>query len=241
MSHELRTPLTSIRGVLEMLSDGDAGELPGIAHDMIATAQRGSERLSRLVNDIIDVEKLATGDFSVVPRPTDISTLVGDAIASLEGLAAATGVRLRFGEVAGRALCDPDRVEQALVNLIGNAVKFSPEGGVVLVSAVAEETQVVISVRDDGRGIPEDQLTTVFERFHQVRATDATEKGGTGLGLTITRSIVERHGGRIWVTSAPGEGTVFSFTLPLAAADARGEHAPRAVDSNPRLSLGADA
>ena len=241
VSHELRTPLTSIRGVLEMLSDGDAGELPGIAHDMIATAQRGSERLSRLVNDIIDMEKLATGDFSVVPRPTDISTLVGDAIASMEGLAAATGVRLRFGEVAGRALCDPDRVEQALVNLIGNAVKFSPEGGVVLVSAVAEETQVVISVRDDGRGIPEDQLTTVFERFHQVRATDSTEKGGTGLGLTITRSIVERHGGRIWVTSAPGEGTVFSFTLPLAAAGARGEHAPRPVDSSPRLSLGADA
>ena len=159
----------------------------------------------------------------------------------MEGLAAATGVRLRFGEVAGRALCDPDRVEQALVNLIGNAVKFSPEGGVVLVSAVAEETQVVISVRDDGRGIPEDQLTTVFERFHQVRATDSTEKGGTGLGLTITRSIVERHGGRIWVTSAPGEGTVFSFTLPLAAAGARGEHAPRPVDSSPRLSLGADA
>src|SRR4051812_44739811 len=92
VSHELRTPLTSIRGMLEMLSDGDAGELPGIAHDMIATAQRGSERLSRLVNDIIDVEKLATGDFSVVPRPTDVATVVGDAIASLEGLAATAGV-----------------------------------------------------------------------------------------------------------------------------------------------------
>jgi len=216
VSHELRTPLSSIRGVLEMLSDGDAGDLPELAQGLIANAQRGSERLSRLVNDIIDVEKLASGDFSVVPRPNDIPALVGGAIASLEGLAAAAGVQLRFGELAGRALCDPDRVEQALVNLIGNAVKFSPEHGVVLVSAVAEETQVVVSVRDHGRGIPEHQLASVFERFHQVNATDATEKGGTGLGLTITRSIVERHGGRIWVESTYGKGTQFSFSLPSA-------------------------
>ncbi len=216
VSHELRTPLTSIRGVLEMLSDGDAGELPGLALGLIATAQRGSERLSRLVNDIIDVEKLASGDFGLVPRPTDIPGLVGDAIASLEGLAASSGVQLRSGELAGRALCDADRVEQALVNLIGNAVKFSPEGGIVLVSAVADDTEVRVTVRDFGRGIPEDQLATVFERFHQVNATDATEKGGTGLGLTITRSIVERHGGRIWAESAYGSGSRFVFTLPLA-------------------------
>lgn len=216
VSHELRTPLTSIRGVLEMLSDGDAGELPNTAHHLIATAQRGSERLSRLVNDIIDVEKLASGDFSVVPCPTDLPALVGDAIASLEGLAAATGVHLGLGELAGRAMCDPDRVEQALVNLIGNAIKFSLEGGDVLVSAVAVEAEIVVSVRDCGRGIPEDQLASVFERFHQVTEADATEKGGTGLGLTITRSIVERHGGHIWVTSVYGEGTTFSFTLPRA-------------------------
>ena len=237
VSHELRTPLTSIRGVLEMLSDGDAGELPEVAHDLIATAQRGSERLSRLVNDIIDVEKLATGDFSVVPRPTDVPTLIGDAIASLEGLAAATGVRLRFGEVGGRALCDPDRVEQALVNLIGNAVKFSPEDGVVLVSAVTEETQVVVSVRDHGRGIPEDQLASVFERFHQVHASDSTEKGGTGLGLTITRSIVERHGGHIWVESTSGEGTTFFFTLPLVPVTANEDLAPPQPATRSQASL----
>ena len=241
VSHELRTPLTSIRGVLEMLSDGDAGDLPETAQELIGTAQRGSERLSRLVNDIIDVEKLASGDFSVVPRPTDVPALVHDAIASLEGLAAGTDVRLRVGELTGRALCDPDRVEQALVNLIGNAVKFSPEGGVVLVSAVAEETQVVVSVRDQGRGIPEDQLATVFERFHQVRTTDATEKGGTGLGLTITRSIVERHGGHIWVASPEGKGTTFSFTLPLAPIDAQVESSPPTPAARARLSLRADA
>lgn len=232
VSHELRTPLTSIRGVLEMLSDGDAGEMPALAEGLIATAQRGSERLSRLVNDIIDMEKLAAGDFSVVPRPTDLPLLIGDAISSLEGLAASTGVRIRVGELDGTALCDPDRVVQALVNLIGNAVKFSPDDGTVLVRAVAQETQVVVSVRDDGRGIPADQLDHVFDRFHQVRATDATEKGGTGLGLTITRSIVERHGGQIWVESVYGEGTTFSFSLPLA---------PVTVETAPRLAAGSQA
>jgi PAS domain S-box-containing protein len=224
VSHELRTPLTSIRSVLEMLSDGDAGELPEVAHHLIATAQRGSERLSRLVNDIIDVEKLSTGDFGIVARPTEIPALVGDAIASLEGLAAAAGVHVRCGDLAGRALCDPDRVVQALVNLIGNAVKFSPDGGTVLVDAVADDLEVRISVRDHGRGIPEAQLENVFERFHQVNASDATEKGGTGLGLTITRSIVERHGGRIWAESVPGSGTLFTFTLPVAAD--RGDDVP---------------
>ncbi|MEO7350764.1 MAG: ATP-binding protein, partial [Marmoricola sp.] len=124
--------------------------------------------------------------------------------------------------------------------LIGNAVKFSPPDAVVLVSAVAEQTQVVLSVRDHGRGIPEDQLTSVFERFHQVSATDATEKGGTGLGLTITRSIVERHGGSIWVESVYGEGTVFSFTLPLAPVFAHEEHAPP-TSARKRLSLTAEA
>jgi len=232
VSHELRTPLTSIRGVLEMLSDGDAGELPELAHGLIATAQRGSERLSRLVNDIIDVEKLASGDFGLVPRPTDIPTLVGDAIASLEGLAAGAGVQLRTGELAGRALCDADRVEQALVNLIGNAVKFSPERGTVLVSAIADDVEVLVSVRDCGPGIPQDQLATIFERFHQVNATDATEKGGTGLGLTITRSIIERHGGRIWAESAHGAGSLFSFTLPLAP-----DPDPGPPPAEPRRSL----
>ena len=235
VSHELRTPLTSIRGVLEMLADGDAGELPEVAHRLIVTAQRGSERLSRLINDILDVERFASGDFSVMPRPTDIPRLVGAATASMEGFAAATDVRLRFGELAGQALCDPDRVEQALVNLIGNAVKFSHEDGVVEVSAVAEETQVVISVRDYGRGIPQDQLASVFERFHQVDEADATEKGGTGLGLTITKSIVERHGGRIWVESEYGKGTLFSFTLPIAPAATPKKHAPPAPA---RLRLG---
>ncbi|MCW2855145.1 MAG: domain S-box protein [Marmoricola sp.] len=236
VSHELRTPLTSIRGVLEMLSDGDAGDLPETAHDLIATAKRGSERLSRLVNDIIDVEKLASGDFSVVPGPTDIPALIGDAIASLEGLAAAHGVQLRFGELGGWAWCDADRVEQALVNLIGNAIKFSAETGGVVVSAVAAEAHVVVTVQDNGRGIPEEHIATIFERFHQVNATDASEKGGTGLGLTITRSIVERHGGRIWVESTVGEGSAFSFTLPLAPVLPHDEpHHPSPVRGHSRV------
>lgn len=214
VSHELRTPLTSIRGVLEMLSDGDAGELPDEARQLLGTAQRGGERLSRLVDDIIDMERLAAGDFGVVPEPTLVDPLVRHAIASVEQLASMHGVQVQTGSLVGFAHCDPDRVEQALVNLIGNAVKFSPKGGVVLVTAEEREGEVLISVRDEGRGIPAGDLPHVFERFHQVSVTDATDKGGSGLGLTITRSIVERHGGRIWVHSREGVGSVFFFTLP---------------------------
>jgi PAS domain S-box-containing protein len=217
VSHELRTPLTSIRGVLEMLSDGDAGELPAEARQLLGTAQRGGERLSRLVDDIIDMERLAAGDFGVVPEPTLIDPLVRHAIASMEGLASMHGVQVQTGSLAGFAHCDPDRVEQALVNLIGNAVKFSPEGSVVLVSAEEREDEVLICVRDEGRGIPAADLPHVFERFHQVSVTDASDKGGSGLGLTITRSIVEHHGGRIWVQSLEGAGSAFSFTLPAVA------------------------
>lgn len=217
VSHELRTPLTSIRGVLELLADGDAGEQSPEAQQLLETAQRGGERLSRLVDDIIDMERLATGDFGVVPEPTRIDRLVVHAIASLERLAATHGVQVQVGALATLAHCDPDRVEQALVNLIGNAVKFSPRGGVVLVVAEQHEREVLVSVRDQGRGIPAGDLPHVFERFHQVSVTDASDKGGSGLGLTITRSIVERHGGQIWVDSQEGVGSTFFFTLPAAA------------------------
>ncbi|MCW2762357.1 MAG: sensor signal transduction histidine kinase [Marmoricola sp.] len=216
VSHELRTPLTAIRGSLEMLADGEAGELPEIAKQIVAMADRGTTRLTRLVNDIIDVERLEAGSFSVHPSAQEVAPLVEMTVASLQGLAEQAHVRLVVGAVSGRALCDADRVVQALVNLVGNALKFTPPGGEVHISTTTDDHEVTFAVRDEGRGIPAKDLESIFERFHQVDAADSQEMGGNGLGLTITKSIVERHGGRIWVASEPQVGSTFWFTLPLA-------------------------
>ncbi len=219
VSHELRTPLTAIRGSLEMLADGEAGQLPESAQEIVAMAERGSERLTRLVNDIIDVERLETGAFSVRPSPQDVQPLVELTVSSMLAMAEQAQVRLVIGPVHGRALCDADRVTQALVNLVGNALKFTRRGGTVLITAEPDDHEIVFAVTDEGRGIPASELDAIFERFHQVQVDESPEMGGSGLGLTITKSIVERHGGRIWVESERGVGSTFRFALPRADAN----------------------
>ncbi len=206
VSHELRTPLTAIRGSLEILADGDTGELPPRAQHVVEVAARGTERLSRLVNDIIDIERLEVGSFDIRPRAEDLAPLVLDAADSLESLAGERRVRIEIDTADGSALCDADRIVQALVNLIGNALKFTQPGGTVRVSATPGDHEILLAVSDEGRGIPDDELETIFERFHQVQQSDDRRLGGTGLGLPITKAIVERHGGRIWVTSELGVG-----------------------------------
>ncbi len=235
VSHELRTPLSSVRGVLEMFVDGDAGELSPEGTMLAANASRGVERLSRLVDDIIDAEKLASGEFRMQRSRVDLGQLLREAVVVLQPLAANAGARVVVEAASVPAVWgDTDRIEQALVNLVGNALKFSPRDGVVTVSAAVHGEDALVSVRDQGPGIPADHLEHVFERFHQVAAADAAEKGGTGLGLTITRAIVHQHGGRVWAESTLGEGSTFCFTLPLArsapAMDAAVEVAADAAD-----------
>ncbi len=216
VSHELRTPLTSIRGALEMLHDGETGALAPIAQGMVATALRGSERLTRLVNDIIDVERLESGSFPMHFTDLEVGPVMQTAVSSLQVLANEAGVELVVCGGTHQARCDSDRLMQALVNLVGNAIKFSPAGARVTISAEPEGKFVKFTVADRGRGIPEAHLESVFERFHQVEASDAREKSGTGLGLPITKSIVEQHGGRIWADSSPGRGSSFTFTIPTS-------------------------
>ena len=216
VSHELRTPLTAIRGSLEMLADGDTGELPERAQSVVDMAVRGSERLTRLVNDILDVERLDAGSFDVRPTPQDVAPLVATTIDSLRPWAREQGVTLVADVVSGRAMCDADRLTQALTNLLGNAVKFTAPGKTVELVAEPRGNDVLFSIRDEGRGIPPEQLESIFDRFHQVDDGDARDKGGTGLGLTISKSIVERHGGHIVVESTLGVGSTFRFSLPAA-------------------------
>jgi PAS domain S-box-containing protein len=215
VGHELRTPLTSIRGSLGLLAGGVAGELPPEAAQMVRLAVDNTDRLVRLVNDTLELERLDAGRTELHRLPAELADLTATAFEAVGALAEAAGVAL-VNTVSGVwLLADPDRVVQALINLVGNAVKFSPAGGKVIVSAQARGHLALISVADEGRGIPSDKLDSIFERFTQVDSSDVRDKGGTGLGLAITRAIVEHHGGRIWAESGPAGGSTFRMTLPM--------------------------
>lgn len=232
VSHELRTPLTAIRGSLGLLADDRLGELTPQAGRMVRIALDSSDRLGRLVNDILDIDRMESGSMPMDFRDHDIAELLRIAVSQVRPIAADARVGLSLDYADGEVSADADRVVQALVNLIGNSIKFSPPGSTVKVSATAaepttdkngghavERDMIIFSVTDEGRGIPEEKLEQIFERFEQVDSSDGREMGGSGLGLSISRSIIERHGGRIWAENDPGGGAVFRFTLPAAWAD----------------------
>lgn len=216
VSHELRTPLTSIRGSLGLIGSGALGALPPEVQSMANHGEESAERLGRLINDILDVERLSTGTFEVHAALYTASQLVGTSAAELGALARSADITLEVGEVDGEVIADPDRVAQVLGNLVGNAVKFSPAGTTVRISATAHDDEVEFTVADQGRGIPADRLEDIFERFRQVDSSDSRLEGGTGLGLAITRAIITQMGGRVWAESTLGEGSDFHFTLPSA-------------------------
>ena len=215
VSHELRTPLTSMLGSLGML--GTLIETsPGQAQRMVTIARRSCDRLLRIINDILDVERIRSGKVRMERTPLEVRAVLAGTMREMAALADAGGITLVLGEADGWAVADADRVTQTLTNIVGNAVKFAPPGTTVRLSAVASDSEVIFSVADQGRGIPADKLTLIFEPFEQVDSSDSREKGGTGIGLAICRGIVERHGGRIWAESELGEGTTVHFSLPRA-------------------------
>ncbi len=216
VSHELRTPLTSIRGSLGLLASGLLGSVTEKANRMLQIAVNNTDRLVRLINDILDIERLESGRVTLERRLTDSETLIGQAVEVMRPLADKSGVQLYVQAVPARIDVAGDRIVQTLTNLITNAIKFSDAGSAVEIGSRVENGEVVFHVRDYGRGIPEDKLAVIFERFQQVDASDSREKSGTGLGLAICRTIVHQHGGRIWVESQPGLGSTFYFTVPLA-------------------------
>ncbi len=217
VSHELRTPLTSIRGSLGLLSAGALGELTPAANRMVKIALDSSERLTRLINDILDIERIESGTMPMQMEQHPASALIEAAVNQVQTLANEGAVRLSVGPTRGLVWGDSDRIVQTLVNLLGNAIKFSDVQSVVDIQATPEQDGMIrFSVGDQGRGIPREKLDSVFRRFEQVDSSDAREKGGSGLGLAISRSIVERHGGEIWVDSTVGQGSQFFFTVPAA-------------------------
>jgi signal transduction histidine kinase/CheY-like chemotaxis protein len=225
VSHELRTPLTSIRGSLGLLQSNVFGELPPDAAGMLNIAVANTDRLVRLINDILDLQRIESGSSTIDLRSVSSAQLVDDAVANVAGTATEAEVVLDVVDRPDIVLdADADHIVQALTNLLGNAIKFSDAGGSVVIDVERRGAQVVFAVRDEGRGIPGDKLEQIFERFEQVDASDSREKGGTGLGLAIVRSIARRHGGEIEVESTIGVGSEFRLVLP-----ARGAIAPAVV------------
>lgn len=233
VSHELRTPLTSIRGSLGLLGGGRMGDLPDKALTLVNVALQSSERLTRLINDLLDIERMESGTKPMELHPTEVRSLLESAADQIEGMAGQAGVRIVVGRAEGRAMVDEDRMIQTLINLLGNAIKFSERGGEVRLEATQEGAQVHLRVSDDGRGIPADKLESVFERFQQVDSSDTRQKGGTGLGLTISRGIVEKHGGRIWAESELAVGTTVHVTLPAAVRTGTGAEASTTAAPSP--------
>jgi PAS domain S-box-containing protein len=223
VSHELRTPLTSIKGSLQMLDSGIVGPLTDDQQELVTMAVNNSTRLGQLVNDILDLERLDSGRMPLNPERVNALALVEQAAAGMTGAADAAGIRLTIDDVDDRAPLDvdvdPHRMQQVLTNLMGNAIKFSERGSSIRLTASRTPAGVLMTVEDHGRGIPPDQLATVFDRFGQVDAGDARREGGTGLGLAIVQELVTRSGGRIDVSSTLSVGSVFTVTLPPADAD----------------------
>lgn len=215
VSHELRTPLTSIRGALGLLASGKMGAFPEKALRMLDIAVNNTDRLVRLINDILDIERIDSGRTAMQKRQIDIADLMHQAIDVMRAMADKAGVVLEAVPVECKIEVDPDRIIQTFTNLLSNSIKFSPRAGVVTIGGRVEPGKLLIYVKDQGRGIPADKIETIFERFHQVDASDSREKGGTGLGLAICRTIAQQHGGRIWAESEKGHGSTFFLELPF--------------------------
>lgn len=229
VSHELRTPLTSMQAALSLLHEKIIDPSSAEGELTIQIATEGVDRLVRLVNDILDLERLESGKIHIEKRPCDTGDLVATAIAQMQEMANQTNVILDTNSASFSIDADPDRFLQVLTNLLSNAIKFSASGSTIWISVeeqsfeVSGENQLqpflVFSVKDQGRGIPADSLERIFERFQQVDASDSREKNGTGLGLTICRNIVEQHGGTIWAQSIVGQGSTFYFRLPISGGE----------------------
>jgi PAS domain S-box-containing protein len=216
VSHELRTPLTSIAGSLGLLLGGAAGKLPDGVLRFLGIAHSNCTRLVRLINDILDIEKIEAGSVVFSFKRIVLRQLAAQVVEANRGFADSFAVRVCLDPAAddGVALADPDRLAQVITNLVSNAVKFSPRDGEVELTIGHRDGRMRIAVRDHGPGIPEDFRPRIFEKFAQAEATDARQKGGTGLGLSIASKIVTRLGGTIGFADAPGGGTEFFVELP---------------------------
>lgn len=217
VSHELRTPVTALRGALGILAAGAAGELPPKAQALTALADRNADRLHRLVNDILDIEKIESGAFAYRRTDVDLNQLVAQAAIDLKPYADQYHVDIDVRSDLPRAFvhADSDRLMQVLANLISNAVKYSPSRGKIEVLVSRTQQRIRVSITDHGEGIPEAFRAHIFEKFAQANWTATNPRGGSGLGLNISRAIIHHHGGELAFQTELGAGSTFYFELPV--------------------------
>jgi len=219
ITHELRTPLTSIAGFLSLVLGGHAGDLTDAQHRQLGAAHRQAKRLERLVDNLLDISAIEAGRLELQLSHFDLIPTLVETVEMLRPQANAENIELRVepAEEPLPVVADRERIIQMLTNLVGNAIKYTEAGGSVRVGARPGDEGVVVEVADTGRGIPPDDIPHLFDKFYRIRAEAAPGARGSGLGLAICKGIVEAHGGRIWVESAPGQGSHFLFTMPTRA------------------------
>jgi len=216
MSHELRTPLNAILGYTELILDNIYGEAPDRMRTVLERIATNGKHLLGLINDVLDLSKIEAGQLVLTLTDYSIKEIVQGVYVAVEPLASnkKLGFKLDVSPDLPRAHGDERRLSQVLLNLVGNAIKFTDKGEVAIKAAAANGAYT-IAVRDTGPGIDEADQAKIFEEFQQADSSQTKAKGGTGLGLSIAKRIVEMHGGRLWVESSPGNGSTFSFTVPL--------------------------
>ncbi|HKY07582.1 MAG TPA: ATP-binding protein [Candidatus Binatia bacterium] len=217
VSHELRTPLTAIKGSVDNMLDGITGELSEKQLRYLVRIKSNTDRLGRLINELLDLSRIESGKIDIVPVKLPAVALAKEVAEILRPVAAEKLISLEVshdgGEVYGWA--DHDKITQVLVNIVGNAIKFTPSNGKVTITLDQREKGfVTLSVKDTGPGIPADEIDRIFDKFYQVAKVNKEKTKGAGLGLAISKALVEMHGGRVWIESEVGEGSVFSFTIP---------------------------
>ncbi len=215
VSHELRTPLTSIKGYVELVLDGTMGAITETQRKCLEIANENIDRLKRLIDNMLDLSKIEHGELEMNTKPTNLKDIVENAVNTLKPLADEKNINIIYKINDIIINCDKDRITQVLTNLIENAIKFSPINEKVVIEAFKEGNSVHIKVIDNGPGIPKKDLDRIFDRFYQVDSPAKRIKGGSGLGLAVCKSIIEAHGGVIWVESELGKGSIFHIILPI--------------------------
>ncbi len=235
MSHELRTPMHAILGYTELIADNIYGEVPDKMRGVIDRVEHNGRHLLGLINDVLDLSRIEAGALMLSLSDYSMTGVVDIVLSVVESLAAEKKLTLTVTVdpdlPIGRG--DEQRITQVLVNLVGNAIKFT-DAGEVAVRASLADTAFLVSVTDTGPGISEADQEVIFEEFRQVDGSDTRAKGGTGLGLAISKRMIEMHGGRLWVESTLGEGSTFSFTLPVRAEPQRGARAISVIPDSPK-------